>query len=137
MTTQQNWNAIHYQPDDNSTIDKYARIHSMQDVWYKLKNLFPIIQEHWLGTFEARRYGHIAGLIEHDDRFAAIRDPMGPKNKEEWVLLAQAVMEAMYGVQLTEQELYEQKSFGPYDPYKLHNQRVQQQIENRCSNKEK
>ena len=124
----QNWNAVHFQPDDNPTLNALARTHSMQDVWYKLPQLFPMIRAHNLGIWEARRNGAIGGLIQSDDRFTSIRDPMGPQNKEQWVLLAQAVIEAMYGVIPTEEELQEYKYLGTYDPYRRHNERVKNQF---------
>lgn len=124
---EKNWNGISYIPDENPNIDALVRQRVMQDVWYRLEHLFPMIKANSGGVWMARRDASIVRTINGDDRFESIRNPLGPQNKQEWVLLAQACIEAMYGIQVTESELNEYKYLGKYQPYRLHNAWVEAQ----------
>lgn len=67
-------------------------------VWDQLEYRFPSVKAHAEKVWHARRDGRVRWIIEHDARFAAIRDPDGPRNDAEWELLSVAALEAA-GVQ--------------------------------------
>ena len=123
---QKNWNGILYIPDKNPSIDALAKHKVRQDVWYRLDSLFPLIKAN--PVWDARRNGCIGALINSDKRFESIRNPLGPQNKEEWILLAQACIEAMYDVVDVTEEQLEQYKYFPYKPCRIRQKKTFEQL---------
>ena len=88
----------------NPMIDRLARIKAMQDVWHKLAQLFPACHALSAYIWMARRNGS----IRHSFSGTGLEKLLyGPRNQEEWELMAKICVETALNQKIQKEWIYE------------------------------